>query len=201
MNKTAAAVLLAFVGVGLGLLVMPRGDYRMAGAHRRPEPAASGGAHRAAAPGTVDANADTAVAADAAASAELARAPVPENGEAADGVAAPDGSGAALDLGKAPKSMVIGVVLIQFAGAQGAAPGTRSKADALKLAEELAVAAREDFAAAVKRGDAGSTVDAGKMFRGILEPSVEYAVFSLEKEAVSEPVETPRGFWIVRRVK
>ncbi len=44
--------------------------------------------------------------------------------------------------------------------------------------------AKKDFAAAVKKGDHGSTTDAGHLPRGVLEPEVEKAVFTLEKGTV-----------------
>ena len=100
----------------------------------------------------------------------------------------------------APKSVVFGVVLVQYAGAQGAPPGTRSHEQARSLAETLGKLAKEDFGAAVDKGDPGSTKNAGRMFRGVLEPAPEFVLFSLDKDEVSEPVDTPRGFWIVKRV-
>ena len=103
-------------------------------------------------------------------------------------------------LGEGPKSVKFGVVLVKYAGAQGAKADVRSRAEARKLADELAVIAREDFAAAVKKGDSGSVENAGRMFRGILEKAPEYALFNLEEGGVSEPVDTPRGFWIVKRL-
>jgi parvulin-like peptidyl-prolyl isomerase len=101
----------------------------------------------------------------------------------------------------APKSVNFGVIMVQYSGAEGAKPGTRSRAEAKKLAEELVTLAQDDFEAAVKKGDPGSVVDAGRMFRGILEPAAEYSLFSLEEGQVSDPVDTPRGFWIVKRRK
>jgi hypothetical protein len=39
------------------------------------------------------------------------------------------------------------------------------------------------------------------MHRGILEPAVEYLLFTLPKGTVyAEPIDTPRGYWIVRRI-
>jgi hypothetical protein len=39
------------------------------------------------------------------------------------------------------------------------------------------------------------------MPRGMLEPYIEYILFSLPKGAVcSEPIDTPRGYWIVKRL-
>jgi parvulin-like peptidyl-prolyl isomerase len=43
--------------------------------------------------------------------------------------------------------------------------------------------------------------DAGRIPRGVLEPAAEYALFTLSPGAVSDPVETPRGFWIVKRIE
>lgn len=103
------------------------------------------------------------------------------------------------ELGDAPKSVRFGVVLVQYAGAQGAPEDARSKDDARTIADELATLAKDDFDEAVKKGDKGSVVDAGRMFRRILEPEVEYALFSLEEGEVSGVVDTPRGFWIVKR--
>ncbi len=112
----------------------------------------------------------------------------------------PDG-GDAPSLDDAPKSVRFGVVLVSYRGAQGAKEDARSRDEAKKLADELAALAKEDFAAAVKRGDKGSEEDAGEMFRGILEPAPEYELFRLEKDEVSEPFDTPRGFWIAKRLK
>lgn len=112
----------------------------------------------------------------------------------------PDG-GKLPELTDAPKSVHFGVVLVQFKGAQGAKPDARSYEEAKALAGELAVIAKEDFEAAVKKGDPGSTENAGRMFRNILEPQPEAVLFSLEKGEVSDPVDTPRGIWIVKRVK
>jgi PPIC-type PPIASE domain len=104
-------------------------------------------------------------------------------------------------LSDAPKSVNFGVVLVQYKGAEGAKSDARSRADAKKLADELDELAKQDFEAAVKKGDPGSVVDAGRMFRGILEPAADYALFSLEEGKVSDPVDTPRGYWIVKRRK
>ncbi len=35
----------------------------------------------------------------------------------------------------------------------------------------------------------------------MLEPAPEYVLFSLPKDGVSDPVDTPRGFWIVHRIE
>lgn len=101
----------------------------------------------------------------------------------------------------APKSIEFGVILVTYVGAQQAPDGARSREQARSLAEKLLEEARVDFKAAVKQGDRGSVPSAGRLPRGVLEPRVEHALFSLEKGAlVSEPIDTPRGFWIAKRL-
>lgn len=112
----------------------------------------------------------------------------------ADGGTVPDIAG------ESPASVVFGVVLVQYAGAQGAPLGARTHEEALQLATELVELGRKDFKAAVERGDPGSTTNAGRMYRGVLEPAPAYVLFSLAKDEVSEPVDTPRGFWVVKRL-
>ncbi len=101
----------------------------------------------------------------------------------------------------APRSVRLGVVLVQFAGAEGASSSARAKPDALKHALELADQARTDWKGAVKAGDVGSSDDIGRIPRGVLDHNTELVVFSLEKDGISEPLETPKGYWIVRRVE
>ena len=101
----------------------------------------------------------------------------------------------------APKSVVFGVVLVQYRGAQGATPNARTREAALELAKELSTMAKGDFKAAVAKGDKGSLDNAGRIPRGMLEAAPEYVLFSLPKDGVSDPVDTPRGFWIVRRIE
>jgi hypothetical protein len=103
--------------------------------------------------------------------------------------------------GEAPKSLVFGVILVQYKGAQGALPSTRSREAALELAKQLAADAKKDFKATVAKGDKGSMENAGRIPRGMLEPAPEYVLFSLPKDGVSDPVDTPRGFWIVHRIE
>jgi hypothetical protein len=112
------------------------------------------------------------------------------SGEAPPGLAA-----------EAPKSVVFGVVLVTYRGAQGAPTTARSRDEALKLVKELGELAKTDFKAAVGKGDKGSMDNAGRLPRGVLEPAPEYVLFSLPKGGVSEPVDTPRGYWIVQRVE
>jgi parvulin-like peptidyl-prolyl isomerase len=78
----------------------------------------------------------------------------------------------------------------------------RSKEAALELAKQLAELGKTDFKSAVGKGDKpGSMENAGRIPRGVLEPAPEYVLFSLAKGGVSEPVDTPRGYWIVQRVE
>lgn len=102
--------------------------------------------------------------------------------------------------GARPKSVRFGVVLVQFAGAQGSST-TRSREAALRLAMTLADEAKLKFHDAVSKGDSGSADDAGKIPRGVLEPAAEDVLFSLPVGEVSPPVETPRGYWIVKRLE
>jgi hypothetical protein len=100
----------------------------------------------------------------------------------------------------APKTVRFGVILVTYRGAQAAPKDARSKAEAQSKAASLLLEARSNFDEAVKKGDRGSTADAGSMPRGVLEPPIEYALFTLDKgELHEEPLDTPRGFWIVRR--
>ena len=99
-----------------------------------------------------------------------------------------------------PRSVRFGVVLVTFAGAQGAGDKARSKAAAQELAQKLAEEAKTDFHAAVTHGDSGSADDMGRMQRGVLEAPSEAILFGLTTGATSDPFETPRGFWIVKRL-
>jgi hypothetical protein len=102
----------------------------------------------------------------------------------------------------APNDVVFGAVLVTFEGVQGAPSKARSKAAAEQLAQQLITVAQGNFEEAVKRGDPGSTANAGSIRRGILEPALEYALFTLDKGSIfPEPIETPRGFWIMRRIR
>jgi len=100
----------------------------------------------------------------------------------------------------APRSVKIGVVLVSFAGAEGASPSARSKSDALAIAERLGGEARSDFHRAVTSGDPGSADDIGRLPRGVLDPRTEVTVFGLAPGEISEVLETPRGLWIVKRI-
>jgi hypothetical protein len=112
----------------------------------------------------------------------------------------PDGGPIPELAGTAPKTVGFGVILFSYKGAQYAPSDAPTKDQARAKAAELIAAASTNFTDAVKKGDRGSTTDAGRIPRGMLEPYAEYVLFTLEKGKVHpEPVDTPRGFWIVRR--
>jgi hypothetical protein len=104
-----------------------------------------------------------------------------------------------------PRSVHFGVVLVSYAGAQpnpnGGHPATRSRADALALATKLSATAKDDFHAAVQQGDAGSSDDLGVIKLGLLEPAPEYVLFTLPVGGVGGPVDTPRGYWVLKRLE
>ncbi len=100
----------------------------------------------------------------------------------------------------APQEVSFGVVQFAYQGAQFAGSDSRTKDQAKQKANEILELAKHDFVAAVAKGDRGSTSDAGRIPRGVLEPPIEYVLFLLEKGAISPtPIDTPRGIWIVRR--
>jgi hypothetical protein len=100
-----------------------------------------------------------------------------------------------------PKSVRFGVVLVRYRGAQLAPAESPLRAAALERAHSLRVLAKNDFAAAVTAGDPGSMKDIGTVQRGDLEPAIEYELFHLPVGEVSEVVDAPRGFWIMRRIR
>jgi hypothetical protein len=105
----------------------------------------------------------------------------------------------------APRQVRFGVVLISYAGAEpeasGGRPASRSHADAKVLAERLAAGATRDFHAVVQQGDPGSSDDVGTVKQGILEPAAEFVLFSLPVDGIGGPVDTPRGYWVVKRLE
>ncbi len=123
----------------------------------------------------------------------------------AGGAVLPDGTPVPpLPMG-APHQVRFGVVLVSYTGAQpsagGGHPASRSRADAKALAAKLLATAQQDFHAAVQQGDAGSVDDVGRVKLGVLEPAPEYVLFTLGVDAVAGPVDTPRGYWIVKRLE
>jgi hypothetical protein len=105
-----------------------------------------------------------------------------------------------------PRQVRFGVVLVSYSGAQpnaagGSRPPTRSRGSAQALAEKLRQTAEHDFHAAVQQGDGGSSDDVGRVTLGVLEPAPEYVLFTLPVDGVGGPIDTPRGFWIVKRLE
>jgi hypothetical protein len=103
-----------------------------------------------------------------------------------------------------PREVRFGVVLVAYDGAQpgpGSRLVSRPKSEAKALADKLVATAHQDFHAAVQQGDAGSTDDVGRVKIGILEPAPEYVLFTLPVDGVGGPVDTPRGYWIVKRLE
>ncbi len=120
------------------------------------------------------------------------------------GASMPDGSPVPALPFAAPRQVRFGIVLVSFSGAQpnpGQPPVSRSMADAKRLAENLLATAAQDFHAAVQQGDPGSAEDIGRVRLGVLEPAPEYVLFTLPVGGVGGPVETPRGYWIVKRLE
>jgi hypothetical protein len=133
--------------------------------------------------------------------------PAPDAGKGQDGgpvddpfARLPDGGSVPQLPPSAPASVTFGVILFSYAGAQYAPPDAPDKTNARNRALEVLPAAKQDFTEAVKKGDPGSTADAGRIPRGILEPALEYILFTMDKGSVHDaPIDTPRGYWIVRR--
>jgi PPIC-type PPIASE domain len=151
-------------------------------------------------------SAKTVVSAAPSASAIPAEAAEPAAGIAREGVITegfetfPDGGKVPELPANAPNRVGFGAVIFAYRGAQGAPSDARGKEDAKKKATETLELAQKDFAAAVAKGDRGSTTDAGRVPRGVIEPPIEYVLFTLEKGKVHpEPIDTPRGYWVVRR--
>jgi hypothetical protein len=133
-------------------------------------------------------------------------APSADSGPGRDGVVTegfetfPDGGKVPELPAGAPARVGFGAAIFTYQGSQGAPRDARSKDEARKKAAETIELAQKDFAAAVAKGDHGSTTDAGRVPRGVLEPPIEYYLFSLEKGKVHpEPIDTPRGYWVLRR--
>ena len=121
------------------------------------------------------------------------------------GTTMPDGSRVPPLPMAVPRQIRFGVILVSYAGAQpspgGGQVSPRSKADARVLSDRLLAAAQQDFHAAVQQGDVGSADDVGQVKLGILEPAPEYVLFTARVNAVGGPIDTPRGYWIVKRLE
>lgn len=190
MQRSTAALLgLGFLAALTGVILVMHDSPKPP---VKPKPAASA-APSAKVAATASASASAAV--DAGVPDDAGPTPVTEGFETF-----PDG-GKVPDLpNSAPQELSFGVVQFTYQGAQFAGSDARSKDAARQKAEATLELAKHDFAAAVGKGDRGSTADAGRIPRGVLEPPVEYVLFTLDKKTVySSVIDTPRGFWIVRR--
>ena len=99
-------------------------------------------------------------------------------------------------------------ILVAWKGAKNApASITRSKADAKKRADEAAAKAKEkgaDFSALVAQytddeGTKGRQGSLGKFAKSKMTPAFADAAFALAVDQVSEPVETPFGYHVIKR--
>jgi hypothetical protein len=124
-----------------------------------------------------------------------------ELGTSDAGLTLPNGQVAPPLAAEAPKSVVFGAILVQYKGAQGAPTNAPPREQALERAKSLAEEAKKDFKATVSKGDKGSTENAGRMPRGMMEPAPEFLLFSLDKDGTSDPVDTPRGYLILHRIE
>lgn len=195
MQRWTALLLAALVVVSVAVLAVEGGP------RSAPIPAADAGT-------AAVTDAGSAETADGSPELEVADAEVPVDpgspfegpGTSDAGALLPNGEVAPSLAAEAPKQVAFGAVLVTYRGAQGAPPKARTRDEALALAKTLAEEAKADFSAAVAKGDKGSISNAGRMPRGVLEPAPEYVLFNLPKDGVSEPVDTPRGYLVFKRI-
>lgn len=107
-----------------------------------------------------------------------------------------------------PTTVAAQHILIAYKGAKNAPKGvTRSKADAKKRADEVDAKAKApgaDFSALVAeysddpaKGERQGSV--GKFTREKMDKAFSDAAFALKVDEVSDPVETPFGFHVIKR--
>jgi len=188
--------------LGLGLLVIVSGalvarEREADAARTAPEAPVAPSA-----PSTTSSEPSPATAAEAsepakdAGSSLLAPRRVPSFDVASDGSPVP-----ALDAA-APRRVKLGVALFRYRGAEGAGSQSRSREDAERLALAALAKGGDDFGQVVALGDPGSAVDVGWVGRGVLERAVEYPIFTAQVgQTLAQPIDTPRGYWVVRRHK
>jgi hypothetical protein len=136
---------------------------------------------------------------------DLLQSEVERRGDGGSGAKLADGAPVPSLPASVPRQVRFGVVLVSYTRAQpsvtGGRPSGRSRDEAKALADRLLTTAVQDFHAAVQQGDPGSADDLGRVKLGILEPAPEYVLFSLPVAGVGGPVDTPRGYWIVKRLE
>jgi len=99
-----------------------------------------------------------------------------------------------------PQNVSMGVIQFVYRGAELAPSSAPSRTEAYERATRVLELAKTDFAAAARQGDPGSATDLGEVPRGVLEPLAEYVLFTMKPNTTYDMVlDTPRGFWIVRR--
>jgi hypothetical protein len=189
MQRSTAALL------GLGFLATLTGVILIS--HDSPKPRVQG-------PAKASARASAAPSASTSASAESTDAGAPSDAGTlafTEGFETfPDGGRVPELPNSAPQEVSFGVVQFAYQGSQFAGSESRTKDQARQKAEAALELAKTDFAAAVGKGDRGSTSDAGRIPRGVLEPPIEYVLFMLDKHSISPTlIDTPRGYWILRR--
>lgn len=100
----------------------------------------------------------------------------------------------------APSIVRLGVMLVTYRGAEQADQQPRSREQALTLAKKLAEEAKTDFVEAGKRADV-FVPDAGTVQQGVLEAAPQAVLFGSEVGVVSGPVDSPRGFYVFKRLE
>lgn len=107
-----------------------------------------------------------------------------------------------------PEQIAAQHILIAWKGATNApASIKRSKVDAKKRADEVAAKAKEkgaDFSALVgeytdDEGTKGRQGSLGKFAKSKMSPAFADAAFALAVDQVSDPVETPFGYHVIKR--